>query len=58
MTTPDYRNLFAYFKAKHLQSLFDGFLPVMTKQTLSWVSFLGSQEFFKDLLYKHKAKTI
>lgn len=58
MTSPDYRSLLAYFKAKHLPALFDGFLPLMTKQTLSWVSFLGSQEFLKDLVYKYKAKTL
>jgi len=33
----------AFWELKTIWSLFDGFGPVILKQTLSWVSFLGSQ---------------
>lgn len=32
-----------FWRLKTIGSLFDGFGPVILKQTLSWASFLGSQ---------------
>lgn len=37
-------------------NLYDGFGPVLTKQLLSWVSFLGTQEYLKELMYHHLEK--
>jgi hypothetical protein len=47
MTSPEYRQFSSFFRLQALRSLFDGFLPVMVKQSVSWVSFLGSQEYLK-----------
>jgi hypothetical protein len=47
MTSPEYVKFSKFFQLQALRSLFDGFLPVMLKQSVSWVSFLGSQEYFK-----------
>lgn len=57
MTTPTYQQLFSFFKISTLKSLFDGFGPVVLKQTVSWVSFLGSQEYLKQIMYRFKNKT-
>ncbi len=35
----------------NIKSLFSGLLPVFTKQIVSWVTFLASQEYLKDLVY-------
>lgn len=42
-----------FFKNKNL---YDGFQPVLTKQMLSWVSFLGTQEYMKELIYHFQNK--
>lgn len=38
------------------KNLYDGFYPLLAKQLLSWVSFLGTQEYLKELLYLYLDK--
>jgi hypothetical protein len=52
MTSPEYQRFGNFFQL-HLRSLFDGLLPVLLKQSVSWVSFLASQEYFKELLFRY-----
>lgn len=47
MTTKQVSGYSHFLKLSSLKTLFNGFTPVVAKQTLSWVSFLGSQEYFK-----------
>lgn len=57
MTSPEYQKFGNFFHMQNIRNLFDGLLPVLLKQSVSWVSFLVSQEFFKDLLFKHYGKS-
>jgi hypothetical protein len=56
MTSPEYRQFFSYFRVATVKTIFDGFFPVMLKQTVSWVSFLGSQEYLKDMVFRYHNK--
>jgi hypothetical protein len=43
MTSSSNTSYKSFWRMKNLGSLFDGFWPVILKQTLSWASFLGTQ---------------
>lgn len=45
-----------FFKLQKVKALFDGMLPVLLKQTISWVTYLGATEKFKDIAYKYSNK--
>lgn len=57
MTSYSNTNYTTFWKISTLKSLFDGFVPVISRQLLSWVSFLGTQEYLKELIYRYHGKT-
>ena len=57
MTSYSNTNYTAFWKLSTLRRLFDGFIPVVNRQLLSWISFLGTQQYFKELIYKFHNKT-
>jgi flagellar biosynthesis protein FlhB len=56
MTSETLTGYKSFWKLMAFKSLFRGFWPVLTKQILSWVSFLGTQEYLKELMYEHTGK--
>ncbi len=45
-----------FWRRISLRNLFDGFSPFLAKQVLSWISFLGTQEYLKEFVYYWKQK--
>ena len=52
MTSEQKMKSINFFKSHNFRSLFDGIYAVLLRQSISWVSFLGSTEFYKQLVYK------
>ena len=56
MTSNNNSSYSSFWNLLKSKNLYDGFQPVLTKQMLSWVSFLGTQEYLKELLYRYLEK--
>lgn len=56
MTATKTTKIREFFYKLTIKRLFDGMVPVLIKQTIAWVSFLGATEYFKELAYKYSKK--
>lgn len=48
--------ILSFFKTFPMSRLFDGIYPVLWKQMLSWVTFIGATEYLKDVAYDYTKK--
>ena len=53
MTSKKKTSIRKFLFGPEVKTLFKGFQPVFIKQTVSWITFLASTSFFKDLFKKY-----
>ena len=56
MTAQKNEKIREFFKICNRKSFFDGIGPVFFKQMISWMTYLGATEYFKDKAYTYSNK--